>query len=101
MDKDMKWKHRCEVFRASYEDAEKLLGTTDPTTQSSIAMAKLRTIIRALNGPDFQPGLLEGSVYVPRLLLYKSECTPKHRDVKAIIECDGRQYSVVVVTGQW
>lgn len=79
----------------TYEDAEKLLGTTDPTTQSSIAMAKLRTIIRALNGPDFQPGLLEGSVYVPRLFLYKSECTPKHRDVKAIIECDGRQYSVV------
>lgn len=60
----------------TYEDAEKLLGTT-----------------------DFQPGLLEGSVYVPRLLLYKSECTPKHRDVKAIIECDGRQYSVVIVTG--
>lgn len=79
----------------TYEDAEKFLGTTDPTTQSSIAIAKLRTIIRALNGPDFQPELLEGAVYVPRLLLYKSGYTPKHKYVKAIIEYEGRQYSVV------
>lgn len=79
----------------TYEDAEKLLGITSPTTQSSIVMARLSVIIRALNGPDFQFGLLEGAVFVPGLTLYKSEYIPKLIDVKATIKYDGQQYSLV------